>query len=220
MTVPTEAVSVCKTGAPPETSTMLLTSPISSVTSMRFELPTCTSRLLRSTARNPESSAFKLYTPGGIARRTYNPASFVNAVRTAFVDGLVNVTVTPGTSAPLGSLITPLISPVGACAARLKVNRLTKNNVANDRPNIDTSCDACPGGQFLRLRAIALALRGPPPQLTSPCGSNHFRYATDAGVARIQIVLLIKNPVAGFGELAVFYSHSIADCTEHSAIPI
>src|SRR5262245_52476937 len=217
MTVPTEAVSVCKTGAPPETSTMLLTSPISSVTSMRFELPTCTSIFFRSTARNPDSSAFRLYTPGGIARRTYSPASFVNAVRTAFVAGLVNVTVTPGTSAPLGSLTTPLMSPVGACAARLKVNRITKNNVTNDRPNIETYCDALPGVHILRLGAIALALRGPPPHLTSPCGSNHFRYATDAGVARVQIVLLVKNPVAGFDELAVSYTHSIADCTDHSA---
>src|SRR5215510_14985508 len=198
MTVPTEAVSVCKTGAPPETSTMLLTSPISSVTSMRFALPTCTSMFFRSTARNPESSAFRLYRPGGIARRTYNPASFVNAVRIALVAGLVNSTITPGTSAPLGSLTTPLISPVGACAARLKVNRITKNKVVNKRPNIDTSL----------------------PVGASPCGSNHFRYATDAGVARVQIVLLVKNPVAGFEELTVFYTHSIADCTDHSAIPV
>src|SRR5262249_58014898 len=143
---------------------------------MRFELPTCTPIFFRSTARNPESSTFRLYTPGGMARRTYSPASFVNAVRTAFVAGLVNVTVTPGTSAPLGSLTTPLISPVGACAARLKVNRITKNKVVNKRPNIDTSLpvgavydrpsclNSRRGGHILRLRAIALALRRPPLQ--------------------------------------------------------
>src|SRR5262249_29951353 len=140
MTVPIEAVSVCKTGAPPETSTMLFTSPTSRATSMRFELPTCTSMFFRSTARKPGSSTFRLYTPGGMARRTYNPASFVNAVRIAFVAGLVNVTVTPGTIAPLGSTTTPLMSPDGACAASLRVNRITKNNVENERLNMDTSC--------------------------------------------------------------------------------
>src|SRR5262249_52305286 len=103
----------------------------------------------------------------------YSPASFVNAVRTAFVAGLVNVTVTPGTSAPLGSLTTPLMSPVGACAARLKVNRITKNKVVNKRPNIDTSLP-CRGGHILRRRAIALALRGPPLQLAHLAGAIIF----------------------------------------------
>src|SRR5262245_14749338 len=163
MTVPTEAVSVCKTGAPPETSTILLTSPISNVTSMRFELPTCTSIFFRSTERNPESSTFRLYTPGGMARSTYNPASFVNAVRTAFVAGLVNVTVTPGTSAPLGSPTTPLMSPVGACATSPVVNTITKNNVANERPNIDTSLPCLHGQSAKRTRDGAK-----PQEMTAP----------------------------------------------------
>ena len=49
---------------------------------------------------------------------------------------------------------------------------------------------------------------------------DHFRDAADTGVACIQIVLLVKNPVAGFDELAGSDPHSVTDRTEHLAIPV
>ena len=71
MTVPIEAVSVWMSGASPTTCTVSFSAPISRVSGTRIALPTCTSRFARSIARNPESSAFKEYTPGCKAGITY-----------------------------------------------------------------------------------------------------------------------------------------------------
>src|SRR2546425_10803544 len=92
---------------------------------------------LRSTVRNPANSAFKLYTPGGRARMTYKPASFVGTDLVAFVDGLMSVIVTPGTTAAVGSLTTPLISPEGACAPSGTTKRIAKSNAAADDRIVD-----------------------------------------------------------------------------------
>ncbi len=59
ITVPTEVVSVCRTGAPPETSTTLVISPTSKVKSIRLALPTWTVISLRSIARNPDNSTLR-----------------------------------------------------------------------------------------------------------------------------------------------------------------
>src|SRR5438093_10471368 len=118
ITVPTEAVSVWSTGAPPTTSSTFETSPTCRLTSIRFTLPTCTSISLRSTVRKPGISALRLYAPGGGARIVYRPASFVCALLTALVAGFVTVTVTPGTTDPLGSTTTPEISPDGVWAIK------------------------------------------------------------------------------------------------------
>src|SRR2546425_3385821 len=48
-------------------------------------------------------------------------------------------------------------------------------------------------------------------------GPNHFRDAADTGVACIEIVLLVKNPVAGFDELSGSDPHSVTDRSEHLA---
>src|SRR5436309_8418401 len=129
ITVPTDVVSVCRTGAPPVTSRTFETSPTASAKSIRFELPTCTSTLLRSIVRKPVNSAFTLYAPGGSAGTVYSPASFECTTRVALVAGLVTVMVTPGTTEPLGSSTTPLISPAGAWARQgaTATARITKH---------------------------------------------------------------------------------------------
>src|SRR5213594_3677292 len=44
---------------------------------------------------------------------------------------------------------------------------------------------------------------------------DHFCDPTDTGVACIQVILPIKNPIAGFDELAWAYTHSVTDRTEY-----
>ena len=60
MTVPIEADSVCSIGALPTTLTVSDSCPTSSVIAIRFMLPTCTPMSVRSTVRNPSSSAFSV----------------------------------------------------------------------------------------------------------------------------------------------------------------
>ena len=55
---------------------------------------------------------------------------------------------------------------------------------------------------------------------SSPLGRNHFRDSANAGVACIQVVLLVHDPVAGFGELAGTYTHSVTNRTDYFAIPV
>src|SRR5580704_3593957 len=50
--------------------------------------------------------------PGGTAARRYPPPDSVTAVCAPIMDGLVAVTVTPGSTPPLASLTLPLIEPV------------------------------------------------------------------------------------------------------------
>src|SRR5438552_5330051 len=49
---------------------------------------------------------------------------------------------------------------------------------------------------------------------------NHFRDPANAGVACIQVVLLVHDPVAGFDELAGPYTHSVTDRAEHFSVPV
>ena len=50
--------------------------------------------------------------------------------------------------------------------------------------------------------------------------ADHFRDAAHAGVAGIQVVLLVKYPIAGFDELAGSDAHAVADRAEHFAVAI
>src|SRR6185369_14764318 len=49
---------------------------------------------------------------------------------------------------------------------------------------------------------------------------NHLGDTAHAGVARVQVVLLVHHPIAGFDELTVSDTHAVADCAEHPSIPI
>src|SRR5262245_52914094 len=50
--------------------------------------------------------------------------------------------------------------------------------------------------------------------------SRHLRDAAHAGVAGIQVVLLVHRPVAGLDELPVADAHAVSDGAEHVAVPI
>ncbi len=66
----------------------------------------------RLTVLKPASSKVSSYTPGGTAGNRYEPFSFVTCVCVPIIDGLVAVTVTPGSTAPLLSATRPWIVPV------------------------------------------------------------------------------------------------------------
>src|SRR5215831_3385774 len=55
-----------------------------------------------------------LYFPGGTFGKSYRPASFVVAVRTAFVATSLRVTFAPDIEAPVGSVTVPTMTPVPA----------------------------------------------------------------------------------------------------------
>src|SRR5438309_9305208 len=65
--------------------------------------------------RNPGNEASRRYEPVGRLGNAYEPVSFDRAFRACPVAVCVAVISTPGNTAPLGSLIVPLISAV-ACA--------------------------------------------------------------------------------------------------------
>src|SRR5262249_6247004 len=72
----------------------------------RTSIPSCFNVL------NPGSSKVTPYVPGGTAGKRYSPSGFVTAVCTPIIAGLLTVTVTPGSTAPLESATLPLIVPV------------------------------------------------------------------------------------------------------------
>jgi hypothetical protein len=49
---------------------------------------------------------------------------------------------------------------------------------------------------------------------------NHLRDPANARVARIEVVLLVHDPVAGFDELAGADTHSVTDRTEYFSIAV
>src|SRR5207247_11343141 len=79
--------------------------------------------------RKPVISTLRLDRPGCSAGKLYTPASLLMAVRVKLVDGLVTVMVAPGTTAPLASRTTPVISP-WVCAPRTAGRRKTSDNPA------------------------------------------------------------------------------------------
>src|SRR5258708_857374 len=79
----------------------------------------------------PESSALTVYLPVGSDGAVYSPAASVVRERWNPVPVFVSVTVAPGMTAPVESVITPMIVPVTACAARLAGSR----HAAIARPN-------------------------------------------------------------------------------------
>src|SRR5437868_1725243 len=46
---------------------------------------------------------------------------------------------------------------------------------------------------------------------------DHLRDASQAGVAGVEVVVLVEYPIAGFDELSGPNTHSVADCTQHFA---
>src|SRR5712691_7957226 len=77
----------------------------------------------RVTVLKPESSAFTEYVPVGGDGTVYSPFESVLTTRTRPVPVLVSVTVAPGMTAPVESVISPMMVPVTACAARPPGNR-------------------------------------------------------------------------------------------------
>src|SRR5205814_3565178 len=75
-------------------------------------LPTLSTIPVWTNDRNPGSSASSLYGPSGRFGSTYDPVSFVTAVRATFVPVCVTLTSTPGRTAPLASFTAPLIAAV------------------------------------------------------------------------------------------------------------
>src|SRR5947208_2597096 len=63
-------------------------------------------------------------------------------------------------------------------------------------------------------------VRADSPPVTSLLRRNHLGDAANARVACIQVVLLVHDQVAGFDELTAPYTHSVADRTEHLAVPV
>src|SRR5678815_5636297 len=49
---------------------------------------------------------------------------------------------------------------------------------------------------------------------------RHNRYTANTGIARDQIVLGIKYPIAGFGELAGAHTHAVAHRAQHLAVTV
>jgi hypothetical protein len=123
------------TGDSPETVTVSCRVATCSSALMVAVNPSPTRMPSRTTVLNPLSSYVILYSPGGTAGKRYVPSSPVVAVRTPCIEGLDTVIVTPGRTAPVPSLILPLIEPVVAvtdCAALCgagnnKTNRSTES---------------------------------------------------------------------------------------------
>src|SRR5439155_23334939 len=82
------------------------------------------------TVLNPESSAFTEYVPVGSDGAVYSPFESVLTTRTRPVLVLVSVTVAPGITAPVESVISPMMVPVTACAA----SATGSNHAATTRP--------------------------------------------------------------------------------------
>ena len=64
------------------------------------------------TVPKPASSKTTVYSPGGTAVNRYWPSGSLTAVRAPMRDWLVSVTVTPGITADVPSVIRPLMAPV------------------------------------------------------------------------------------------------------------
>jgi hypothetical protein len=72
---------------------------------------------------NPAAVTVTVYVAGGICRNWYTPSWPEVTVRANPVCGSLSFTVAPGSTAPLGSLITPC-SEVVDCAAARELSRL------------------------------------------------------------------------------------------------
>src|SRR5262245_28635284 len=74
--------------------------------------------------------------------------------------------------------------------------------------------------QWWRSRSAARRRSGLPASHTrlssdSLLRRDHLGHTADAGIARIQVVLLVHDPVTGFDELTRTDAHAVADRTEH-----
>ena len=139
MTVPIDAFCVWMTGVSATTGTTSVSWPISSVNGKRFALPTCTWMFDRSSCRESLELDLERVGAGGTAGKTYTPDSLVWARRTAFVAALVSVTLTPGSTDPLESVTSPLISPDGVCADAGSASARRRNRPNRNRLRIQTS---------------------------------------------------------------------------------
>src|SRR5262245_5427778 len=53
-----------------------------------------------------------------------------------------------------------------------------------------------------------------------PLRRNHLRHPAHAGIARIEVVLLVHHPITGFDELPGADAHAVADGSENLAVTI
>src|SRR5207302_6753715 len=88
----------------------------------------------------PGFSARNAYVPGASDGKEYAPASFVIAVRVAFVPLLVADTVTPATAAPLASRASPSMEPNVWPDATAAPTRLYVRTTKRTREIIMDSC--------------------------------------------------------------------------------
>jgi hypothetical protein len=110
MTVPTVALVVSTSGDTPVTVAISEIVPSSIARSTRTVACTCNSRS-RVTVLNPSSSPFTEYGPGGSAGKSNSPTALLMLVRVALVALFTTVTTTPGITAPLESLTSPVMVP-------------------------------------------------------------------------------------------------------------
>src|SRR6516162_4058938 len=126
--LPMVAFMVCTSTPVVCTSTVVLCEPTCSDTLRTKGLPTCRTRLGRNTRTKPVLVSVMSYLLGGRSTNTYRPASLVIAVCCSLVAVSVKVAVTPGTTAPLGSVTTPLTAPINEVCAHIGVTPMTKIN--------------------------------------------------------------------------------------------
>ena len=126
MTMPSVACEVSTSGASPVTVTASSTAPTAIVTSTRAVSLTRTVMPSRVVVLNPGSVALTLYRPGASSGTAKKPSAPVTTTRVWVVPWLTTSTVTPGTTAPVSSLTTPVIPPV-ACAIAARTGTSTRS---------------------------------------------------------------------------------------------
>src|SRR5262249_37240898 len=110
---------------------------ISSLKSSVRVLFTSTRRLEMVPVVKPDLLNLSEYGPGVTLARTYWPEELVSVERDSFVAAFTNSTVTPGATAPAGSVIVPWTAPVAAVCAPAGALRHTKaTNTASKRESV------------------------------------------------------------------------------------
>ena len=107
-------------------------------------IPVCTN------VRKPVSAASNRYGPSARFDNTYDPVSFVTAVRTTAVSIYVAVTSTPGSTAPVWSRTVPLSCAVACAHAELQL-KIETNNAIKKSCFIRSICLPTSGFQQVKL---------------------------------------------------------------------
>src|SRR6267378_6221631 len=146
----TTDVETSTMGDCPLTSTICSTAPIFMVTSTRALKPTGSVKPLRTSFRKPEMEYSMRYTPGGKLESRYDPWPSDVVLWPRWRAGLDTSMVTPGSTAPLSSIMVPNTAPfcTVSCAyvdlpALMRTTLITtpaaKNRIAKDMRYICTS---------------------------------------------------------------------------------